>query len=130
MKKRYPTFQTEVLDHYPHLNDGQQLGVLEACPFLPLHKLQPSKVGNEWRNIPVFTCFWASTVLQSETSIHRITRPQLSVSWKQKSKQWLSKIWRGLEVTNFGRQWLVSRTSLQMDWKANSIQLGFSYFDT
>ena len=37
--KGYPIFQTEVLDLYPQLNGGQQLGVLEACPVLPLHIL-------------------------------------------------------------------------------------------
>ena len=28
---------TEVPDPYPHQSGGQQLGVLEACPFKPLH---------------------------------------------------------------------------------------------
>ena len=35
--KEYPTFQTKVIDPYPHLNGGQQLGALEACLFLLLH---------------------------------------------------------------------------------------------
>ena len=35
--KGYPIFQTEVLDPYPQLNSGQQLGALEACPFYPLN---------------------------------------------------------------------------------------------
>ena len=35
--KGYPIFQTKVLDSYPHLNGGQQLGALEACPLQPLH---------------------------------------------------------------------------------------------
>ena len=39
VKKRYPIFQTEVLNPYPHSKGGQQLGVLEACAFLPIHKL-------------------------------------------------------------------------------------------
>ena len=39
VKKGYPTLRTEVPDPYPHSNGGQQLGVLEACPVLPLHIL-------------------------------------------------------------------------------------------
>ena len=35
--KGYPIFQTEVCDPYPHLNGGQQLGALEACPSHLLH---------------------------------------------------------------------------------------------
>ena len=37
VKKRYPIFQTKVLDPYPHSNGGQHLGALVACPFLPLY---------------------------------------------------------------------------------------------
>ena len=37
VKKRYPIFQTEELDPYPHSNGGQHLGARVACPFLPLH---------------------------------------------------------------------------------------------
>ena len=29
--------QSEVLDPYPQLNGGQQIGAREACPFQPLH---------------------------------------------------------------------------------------------
>ena len=31
--KGYPIFQSKVLDPYPQLNGGQQLGALEACPI-------------------------------------------------------------------------------------------------
>ena len=31
VKKRYPIFQTEVRDTYPHSNGGQQLGTLTAA---------------------------------------------------------------------------------------------------
>ena len=37
VRKGYPIFRTEVPDPYPHSNGGQQLGALEACPFLPLY---------------------------------------------------------------------------------------------
>ena len=36
-RKGYPIFLTEVPDPNPHSNGGQQLGTLEACPFIPLH---------------------------------------------------------------------------------------------
>ena len=37
--KLMPQFRTEALEPYPHSNGRQQLGVLEACPFIPLHVL-------------------------------------------------------------------------------------------
>ena len=38
VKRGHPTFRTQVPYPYPHSNGGQQLGTLEACLFLPLHK--------------------------------------------------------------------------------------------
>ena len=38
VKKGYPTFWTEVPDPYRQSNGRQQLGALEAGPFLALHK--------------------------------------------------------------------------------------------